>query len=478
MDNPLIFQILGVVLVLFFCFLTYMNTRVWRATHVTFAFLVFAASIGFLVYAALTIKTHSIWKDRAQKLEIKIKEKEALADLAKNGVMSEIPQTTPNVRLVQQQIAREVVDRGRVWRGCTITGNDANGITLSTVPADTPQGTVPLPNHIAPKTTVHAFKEMLLPELGAKVPVAYLGQFGAVNPTDTTVTLSPILPLDAQQRQEIADPGSTWVLYETMPVDSHEVFSGMAEDQIRALMPIERTAFADQPAAYEQFIKDIARSGQDFEETDSPEDKWVLVKFNKPYTVQVDGNGAGVMITQRNAFDQTGGAILPRLQRGGEVEFEVGDEALFFSDDEAVRAMIADNTVTLVKNVFVRPLVDFETVMGNTFQRTEEIDTQMKQLTRDLAAIRASNAEITKQLTLKETEKTKVEEDLKYVKYELANLQGYTQTLQSQVRAVNNRLSEIYRTNKKLEENLYQINAALTEEIDQRTRAATASAGG
>src|ERR1700754_5047991 len=99
-DNALIFQILGVILVLFFCFLTYMNTRVWRVTHVLFGFLTFSAAIGFLVYASLTVKTHSIWKDRAQKLDTRLKDEVKKTSDFRIGDSGNFPQQIRNIQMV------------------------------------------------------------------------------------------------------------------------------------------------------------------------------------------------------------------------------------------------------------------------------------------------------------------------------------------------------------------------------------------
>ena len=57
----IVFQILLGALAIFFIFVTYMNTKTWRWPHVTMTFFVFVASIVFLVYAALTLKTRGAW---------------------------------------------------------------------------------------------------------------------------------------------------------------------------------------------------------------------------------------------------------------------------------------------------------------------------------------------------------------------------------------------------------------------------------
>ncbi len=69
MDNALIFQILGVLAVLFFIFITYMNTKTWHWPHVTFMFLVLPAAATAMVYSAMSLKTRAVWMTKAKALE-------------------------------------------------------------------------------------------------------------------------------------------------------------------------------------------------------------------------------------------------------------------------------------------------------------------------------------------------------------------------------------------------------------------------
>jgi len=70
-NETVILQILAVVLILFFCFVTYMNTKTWRATHVTFLFLVFGAAMAFAVYASLILKTRKAWQKVTTELAVR-----------------------------------------------------------------------------------------------------------------------------------------------------------------------------------------------------------------------------------------------------------------------------------------------------------------------------------------------------------------------------------------------------------------------
>ncbi len=70
--NGLIFQIVGVMLILFFIFLTYMNSKTWKIVHVLMLFLVFGATIASAIYASLALKTQKAWRSTYEKLEAQL----------------------------------------------------------------------------------------------------------------------------------------------------------------------------------------------------------------------------------------------------------------------------------------------------------------------------------------------------------------------------------------------------------------------
>ena len=62
MSNPLVCQILGGVLALFFIFLLVMCWKTWRVLHILSAFFVFAAVCTFLTFASYVLKTQAAWR--------------------------------------------------------------------------------------------------------------------------------------------------------------------------------------------------------------------------------------------------------------------------------------------------------------------------------------------------------------------------------------------------------------------------------
>jgi len=62
MDNPMVWQVGIGVLTLVYFFLVYMFVKTWRWFHVTITFFVYGASIAFLVYAYIPLKTQTAWR--------------------------------------------------------------------------------------------------------------------------------------------------------------------------------------------------------------------------------------------------------------------------------------------------------------------------------------------------------------------------------------------------------------------------------
>src|SRR5688572_32163012 len=117
-NEVVIVQILAVVLILFFCFVTYMNTKTWRATHVTFLFLVFGAAMTFSVYASLILKTRKAWQEITGRLE----KREEDAAISVKKTLYGAPTANSGLAAWREELGRELIDRGRVWRDCAVVG--------------------------------------------------------------------------------------------------------------------------------------------------------------------------------------------------------------------------------------------------------------------------------------------------------------------------------------------------------------------
>lgn len=499
MDSPIIFQILLALVALFFIFLTYMNTKTWRWLHVTITIFLFIACIPFAVYAAMTLKTRLAWVGHVDKLEKEVATTSADVERLTYGDPGDLEDKSESVVDLRANVARTILDRGRVWRGVTMLQPQGDGYVIAMSPPQDPA--VPAaapasPHKIEPKTVLFAFKEGPTPD-GVSVPRYYLGEFQVTAAADATITINPLLPLTDQQRAVAQDPNpitiglpppqpgeqpqqpqpATWALYEVMPVDGHEWLSGKTEEELRALFPQQLLGLA-QPQ-YEQFLAQFLRDGQQADEvSDPPDNVWYEVKFTQAYKITVDAAGGEPIDSA--AFDAQGRAQIDRLRRAApgeppaELELAVGETAIV--SKPVADQLVADGVAEKVRPIYRRKLTDFEVKLHGVHEQIVELNGHIRALSLDVAAIQKSKERADAQATLLEDYRSQLTEDLGKVKFELDELTKYGTAVAGRLSEVRGELSQLYRSNKALSRELAALNAQLTEEIEGRTRSSTARA--
>ena len=296
MDNALLVQVVLGLLVIFFFVTIGFSVRTWRFAHLFFLVLTFFAAGTFGVFGAMVLKTHKNWRTEVQKMDLdlekRLKEKEDI----QFGDVTKVVQE-PNLKSVKAEIARALLDRGRVWRGCQPGNFDGMTVNVTTAaigaapaapvdPAAAPGAPAAKPNNIEAKAILYAFKELPDANNTMFLPSVYLGEFTATAVTESSVTLAPTVPLDADQLQQIRAVDSTWVLYEVLPVDGHEFFAGLVDATLRALIPQGKMTQAE----YDALITSYTRTGTPATDADPPEYKWVKVKFLKKKSIDVDSD--------------------------------------------------------------------------------------------------------------------------------------------------------------------------------------------
>jgi hypothetical protein len=485
-DYAIIFQGLGALAALFFIFLTYMSTKTWRWMHVTATFFVFAATIAFCVYAAMTLKTRANWIKFHDKLEAEVAKAETELEKATQGDPKDVEGKELSVLSLREELARLTIDRGRVWRGCIPAGVDqrTGAITLRTTPPEDPNNPAPAgakkKNNIAVKTVLHAFREAQESPESPMVPASYIGEFSAIAVTDDTVTLKETMLL-APEQVAAGRAQATWSLYEVCPVDGHEWFDGNDEQRGK---PLANAAGLDRVQLDPRLINSYLQDGKEVENEANvpPENLWYEVKFEQEYEVPVDA--PIVSSLDAEPFNTEGQAVLARLRREkgnaeqiGKVMFgpKEGQISTAVLDKATAQSLIDRGIATLVgKPIYRRKLTDYERKFHSINERLNELNGRIAQTKLDDAAMLASTQKADQQRALVEELKAKVVADLERAKNDAAELEKYTTALAGQVNTVQNELSQLYRANKALGRELAQLTAQLTEEINRRTREATA----
>jgi chromosome segregation ATPase len=130
----------------------------------------------------------------------------------------------------------------------------------------------------------------------------------------------------------------------------------------------------------------------------------------------------------------------------------------------------------MVRPIYRRRLTDFEGKFHSVHEQIVDLTSRIRALSLDVAAIRVSKDKADAQATLLEDFRSQLNEDLAKVKFELDELTKYGESVSARLGEVRGELSQLYRSNKALSRELAALNAQMTEEIEQRTRSATARA--
>ena len=184
--------------------------------------LILVISPAFFFFGVRALKTHQYWQEIASKLEPKIEEVKKENDILKDGA----PDGTRGVRQVKLDLHKILLDRGRVWTNVTPGGFDAQtGAVAATTDLPDPSG-------IEVDTVLHVFEEKPVEEGGH-----YLGQFIVKGKADKQLQLQPAVKMTPAETERLKQSRGPWVLRDVVPVDDHDIFAGVDEAKMRAMLP-------------------------------------------------------------------------------------------------------------------------------------------------------------------------------------------------------------------------------------------------
>ena len=483
----IIIYAVGGLLFLVVCFGIYQIRRRWSAWHLVFTGLLFVLSIVFVVMAAVSLKTRSSWLKQYADLTGQVANSDAEYTKLLYGDLTEIRQTEASVRRIRAQLNRTMADRGRVWRECAPQEITADAVTLSTLRPGMEAAQAP-PNGIAVKDVLYAFKE--LNKDGQLAPAIYLGEFSVVDRTDQSVKLRPIVPLDPVQAANIQAPGN-WSLYEIIPVDSHRAFADDPDAQasLEQDEPLFGTWDAERLKAYfsepvslylsgmgnllnpqifenllqQQYMRDgyvlseeEVRTGGD----DLAANTWIKLRFLKAWKVPVDElNGNAQSALNGGYFDATGRAVVDFLRRpeGQDVEFKADDLAVF--DAAKARELISQGIAEQVAPYLVRPLVDFDRAFHFHHVRSSQLDNDVADIQRNLAALQDSKKKSEAQIAFRQQERAKLLQDRDLFFREREAVGSYQTTLTDEVQQLRQEMNALVRQNAELAAELTRLQA-------------------
>jgi hypothetical protein len=267
MDATSAIQIgLGVALLLSF-FASFLSSKTWKIGQVLLVFMIIVASGFFWYLSAAALKIQASHGKRMNDVEAKlVAEQKAIAILhegrsaAKDGesalaaLQAENEAFTVGLRQLEVELHNVTYGRGRVWTNVKPNAPAADGTT--TVAIETPA-----PHGMHAQSVVYVFEQGTVAE-GAH----YLGEFAVTESAEGVATLTPSISLTPEMQERLTSSNKEWIIYEEMPVDSHDIFAVLPEAELRTLLP---------ESEVEEYLKDGKPAADD-----APEDRVVTRKVD------------------------------------------------------------------------------------------------------------------------------------------------------------------------------------------------------
>lgn len=359
----------------------YLSAKTWGWGHVSLGLALFFATLGFLVLGAETLRIHAVLRKQVQDRETRLAQVAAQDAALIRGTddpqiinqlaaaeltVPEGAEEIPGINELRHQTHLVTRIRGRVWREVAPAGPpDAQTFAVKVRVA------APDPHGIAEGTLVYAFLTGPAPSAQQPQGASFLGEFRVVgDATGPELTLVPVMnwaPTDAEVARLAAavQARAPWELYEAMPVDRHDIFAGMTEEQLRQILP---------PQSVEEYIRQGTEAKPD-------DDEWHRVGYD------ADGNRLGI-----ENWDK---AVTFRYER------QLRDYGFLFHELAQRRTeLIAD--IAAVKQDTERlnaALVSAKQLEQYRIEEKRKLQHDLAGMQRDLAAIEQLQTQVEQQLT-------------------------------------------------------------------------------
>jgi hypothetical protein len=268
----ILYILIGVVVASFV--IAYFSARTWHWGYVILVEALILATFGFFLLAAETLRINGVLRSQVKSLEKQLNTVELQNTALKEGttdggVIGQLSNLEPPVKVTKDKEGNEVLEsfadldhklllitrqRGRVWRNVKRAGqvNAQTGAVTVTIPA---------PSNIKGDTVVYLFDD------GAPQPAAggqprgpqFLGEFTVSQVTPQGATLQPVAAMDQFELRRLAASAGQWLIYDSMPIDRHQILAGKTEQDLKQKLPAKTV---------NEYIRDLKPATADDEKTD------------------------------------------------------------------------------------------------------------------------------------------------------------------------------------------------------------------
>jgi hypothetical protein len=486
------------------------TSKVWRWFDLVMALFVFGFACWYLCLVSITIKTKSSWQAQHYRLTTRLQKLEDQYKQVVEGAPFKRKEKPDNLQDLDSMLSRLLLDRGRVWRETKPQGIQNNAVLVDT--GFQPANNRPL--QIALNAVLYLFKETKITveiegeAVGKEisVPVKYLGEFHVSAVNGGVISLLPSPITSAAIAAPHINDGSTWAIYEKMPVDGHRLFSitdifdsdvkleakdklfgDMDETKIRGSFELAAGHNPDLqlPKPLQDYIDNYMEDGRIIPPTEEVdfEVQWIKVRFLKSYEVIVDSGAAKTGLTE-SFFDQSGLAVIPNLRKGEKVQFDKGRIGVFHLRSDRIDVPSAvPSALTLMGNEnggpfveqltahYVRPLTDYTFIFQDIYDRNVHMVHQNTLHDREKVRLAEALKLAKEQIDFRNGEKTKLTAERTFQQKDHDTAKGYENLLNRQRESLRVELARLFDENRQLAHQLAKIQAKLEAEINKRVDA-------
>jgi hypothetical protein len=419
----------------------------WSAPQMILVGLVLVASLVFFYFSARTFVLAKNWNDEIKNFNVAINEVEH----GKNG----IEQLTVDRDRAQHDIEVAMASRGRAWHEAgMVRANPDTGEITATVDDPAPHG-------IEPHTSLFVFEQS---DKGK-----YLGEFmvTATKDGDKVIKMVPSLALSQGELNDISRSHGRLDLYETMPADSHTLFS-----QFDNRDEMLKNAFSGDVVP--EYQRDFTPATEkDLQEHPDRVYRWV--KFTQQWTSDLvpgeKGAAPAAPPAGAAAFAPAAPGAAPAANNAtasSAYVFKPGDTALFDSKTAAdlvetkkVAAYDADPGKGMV---YVRPLRDYAMLFRESARQRTRLNVELADATSQHQRVEAARTGILADVAATQKERDGLKQDLAHFQTERDIVAKFLNSLDNRNEELRVQLSKTFRENIHMAAEIDQINRSLIEE--------------
>jgi hypothetical protein len=384
--------------------IAFFSARTWHWGYVIVVELIFLATMGFFLLASEIVRINAVYRTKINSDQKLLDTTDAQNNALQNGstdssIIGQLGGLEPPVKTAKDNEGNEKIDsiadldhelliatrlRGRIWRNVKPAGvpNAQTGAINVAIPAPTPAG-------IKKESVVFLFDDgPPQPPAANGVPRGpqYLGQFTVVSAGPQQAALQPVLALDEFERRRLAASRGPWIIYETMPLDRHDIFAGKTDQQLQQLLP-KKTV--------NEYIRDRKPATADddplrvvgFDENRKPLPAGDSKITKKEYRRRLRDYAAEFdeMARRRIAVLTDIDAIKKDIVRLTQAE-EAAKKIQAFRENERTRLTSDLAGVTKERAAIEKHLAEVNKLLARARQLTAELTARNQQLTAELAA--------------------------------------------------------------------------------------------